>query len=68
MDHHMRLRSAAKSICSCKGPGFDSQLPHGGSQPSITSVPENSTHYLTSGAQHACGAQIYKQAKHPHTR
>jgi hypothetical protein len=28
-----------RNICPCKGPGFDSQHPHGGSQPSITHIP-----------------------------
>jgi len=34
--------SAVKSICfSCRETGFDSQLPHGGSQPFIISVPRD---------------------------
>jgi hypothetical protein len=33
--------SAVKSTdCSSRGPEFKSQQPHGGSQPSVTSVPE----------------------------
>jgi hypothetical protein len=37
-----RDRSAVKNTgCYCRGPGFDSQHPHSGSQVSITPVPED---------------------------
>ena len=36
-----RVGSAVKSTgCSCRGPRFDSQHPHGGSQSSVIPVPE----------------------------
>ena len=34
-------RMARNTWCSCRGPGFGSHHPHGGSQPSLSLVPRN---------------------------
>lgn len=56
-----------KSTChSCKGPGFDSRYPCGGSQPTVTLVPGASDAlFWPPWEQHAHGAQAYMPAKTP---
>lgn len=54
--------------CSERGPGFDSQHPHGGSQPLVTPVPGFQFLLLTStSSRHICGVQTPMQAKHSNT-
>ena len=44
----IRDGSVVKSAyCSCRGPRLSSQHPHGGSQPSISTVPEDLIPLLT---------------------
>jgi hypothetical protein len=53
--------------CSCKGPGFDSQHPHDGSQPSEIAI---SGELASSSGLHKHRAQMwqtYIQAKHSYT-
>ena len=58
------------TCCSCGGPGFNFQHPHGSSQPYITpgqgdTVPVSNL--CKDQAVHAYGAQMCKQATHIHT-
>ena len=59
-------RDVLKSTgCSCGGPGFGSQHPHGSLQPMITPVPGNSPPSLASAGADTCGAQTwYKPNTH----
>ena len=59
--------SVVKSTdCSSRGPGFNSQQPHGSLQPSVTPVPSNPTS-SPSLCGYASGAHTYMQAKtHTH--
>jgi len=58
-----------KNTCySCRGPGFNSQHPHGGPQASLAQVPGNEMLLPTSAdTRKACAAHTYMQAKHPYT-
>lgn len=62
LDKWSRVESAC---CSYRRPGSNSQNPHSGSQPSITSVPGDLTPLLTSkGTRDTHIVQTYMQAKH----
>ena len=43
-----RSLSVKSTGCFSRGPGFNSQDPHGSSQPSVIPVPEDPTHSLAS--------------------
>jgi hypothetical protein len=51
--------------CSSKGPGFNSQQPHGGSQPSV--MGSDALFSSPIGTRHASGVHTYMQAKHANT-
>lgn len=59
--------SKVKSIgCSSRGPGFDSQLPQGDSQPPVTLVPGDlNTLFWPPWAAGTRDAKTHLQAKHP---
>ena len=61
--------SAVKSsCCSCRGPGFGSQQPHGGSQPSLAPVWGGFKVPWASGAPgvYMVCMHIHRQSSHPH--
>ena len=50
--------------CSSRGPEFDSQHPHGASQPSVTLVPGDPVPFpFSPGLRHLRGAQMYMHKK-----
>ena len=53
------------SRCSSRRPGFNSQPPHGGSQPSVTSVPGNLT--ASDGVHEYCTVHIHMCRQAPPT-
>lgn len=55
------------TCCSSRGPGFDSQPPHDGSQLSVSPAPGDLSPSLVSvGTERACGIQRYMKAKQPY--
>jgi hypothetical protein len=62
-----RWLSGCKSTrCSYSGPMFNSQHPHGGSQPSVTMSRELDALFLISWAPRT--HMVYMQLKHPYTK
>lgn len=62
-----RWLDGQSTVCSSRGPSFNSQDPHDCSQPFVAPVSGCQMPLLSTSTRHSCGTQTYRQAHHPDT-